>query len=321
MRETILITGGAGYIGKVLLEKLIADESVEKIICIDKDILEKSLVENSKVIFIHKNLIEDWESEIKSLAGDLNITKVVHLAWQTREIYGNKSLQHIWNIEASKKLFQYFFKTKSTKTLVVFSTVALYGAYSENAFDDIFTEADPALITDYVYAEEKRIMEMDLKSAWNSYLPRYEKNENFHKSIYIIRPVSTARPFIYSQFMPGTNSWARQFISKLDIVNAVIVLVNSYKKNEYKIYNLVPDGGYIDAKEMGQILNKKVIHITPFFVRILCFFAWHLTRGKIPTGRGVWTSYSYPIIVDGTKITRDFDFKYTKNIRQAVIDN
>jgi hypothetical protein len=131
------------------------------------------------------------------------------------------------------------------------------------------------------------------------------------------------------QFMPATRGWARQFVHEQDIVNASVVMSFSQKNNKENIsehnienkiakYNLCPSGGYIDAKEMANLLNKKCIYLHPQLVRVLCFFAWHLTLGKIPTSSGVWKAYSYPIIVDGSKIEHDFgDFKYSKNIREA----
>ena len=91
-REVFLVTGGSGYVGKILLEKLILDSRVEKIILIDKDDLRKDLKENKKIIFIHKNLADnslyDWESEVKKIEvrEKILVTKVVHLAWQIRRL-------------------------------------------------------------------------------------------------------------------------------------------------------------------------------------------------------------------------------------------
>ena len=43
MKENFLVTGGSGYVGKLLLEKLIGDIRAEKIIVIDRDDLREDL--------------------------------------------------------------------------------------------------------------------------------------------------------------------------------------------------------------------------------------------------------------------------------------
>lgn len=355
MKENFLVTGGAGYVGKILVQKLIDNPNVDKIIVIDKSDLDVNLVNNSKVYFIHKNLIDNWEEDVWKLEieNGFKVTKVVHLAWQIRTMYGKRNLQNKWNIFGSQKVFEFVKKHDNVKTLVHFSTVASYGAFSTNSFQEVFTEEKPFRKTDYLYAEEKRIVEENLDNiSWGK------------KDVFVIRPASITGPlgrertsfglqsalagkiksknflenFIFNiikkflNFMPATHGWARQFVHEEDIVQAVLVM-SFYKGGEHRTiqkYNLCPhftdvsrgELNYIDAKEMGAMLNKRVVYLPPFVVRLLSFLAWHGTLGKVPTSTGVWKAYSYPIIVDGSKIERDFpNFKYQKSIREAYLDN
>ena len=61
---------------------------------------------------------------------------------------------------------------------------------------------------------------------------------------------------------------------------------------------------------MARAVGKKTLSVSPWMVRLAFFFAWHLARGMIPTSRGVWKGYSYPIPVDGSKVTRMLGYEY-----------
>jgi nucleoside-diphosphate-sugar epimerase len=341
MSNIYFVTGGSGYVGKVLLKKVLEENLADKVIVLDKDELREDFKNNTKVVFIKKNLVENWEEEVAKFAP----THVVHLAWQIRTMYGKKKLQNHWNIDGSERVFNFVKNTPSVKTFVHFSTVASYGAFPDNTFEKVFTEEDKFRVTNYLYAEEKRIVEEVLQKV-------FAQNDS-SKNIFVIRPASITGPsgrerssfglqsalsgkiasqnFLFKiiskvlQFMPGTHGWARQFVFEEDIVNAVLTMFKEEKKwSGINVYNLCPkevdqnSKNYIDANEMGQMLGKKVIFFPPVLVRVLCFFAWHLTLGKIPTSSGVWKAYSYPIVVDGRKIEKDFPtFKYKKTIREA----
>lgn len=340
MKEVFFVTGGAGYVGNLLIQKLIENIGVEKIVVLDKDPLREDLRTNMKVVFIQKNLVENWEE----IVSNFNPTKVVHLAWQIRTMYGKEKLQNHWNIDGTQKVFDFVKNSPTVKTFIHFSTVASYGAFPTNTFLEVFTENIPFRKTNYLYAEEKRIAEENLDKMF-TFIP----GETGTKNIFVIRPASitgqkgrertsfglqsalsgkiASQNFLFKmiskalQFMPATHGWARQFVHENDIVNAVLTMSFSHKTfSGINAYNLCPGGGYIDAKEMAGMLHKKCVYIHPQLIRVLCFLAWHGTHGKVPTSRGVWKAYSYPIIVDGSKIERDFpEFKYQKNIRQAYL--
>jgi hypothetical protein len=61
--------------------------------------------------------------------------------------------------------------------------------------------------------------------------------------------------------------------------------------------------------------------VHPYLVRFVFFLAWHATRGRIPTGRGLWRSYSYPVVVDGSALTKAYGYRYRYGTKDAFAKN
>ena len=329
MKHTLLITGVAGYVGTMLVERFAARENVERIIGIDKEPKPEILKGIEKLVYLETNTADAWEEEARKYAPDI----VIHAAWQIRAIYGNKPLTWKWNIEGSDRIFDFAFGEESVKKLIHFSTVASYGAFADNSVDHFFTEDEPFRKTDYLYAEEKRIAEEHL-------LERYKRAKAAGKeiSVSIVRPAAITGPrgrfmrirfglqaalagqlkdsFAYRlvskmvSFVPVTPKWLRQFIHEDDVVNIIETL--SFKETPwaYEAFNICPPGETVRGKDMARAVGKKTVPVQPWMVRIPFFWLWHLTRGRIPTSAGAWKSYSYPIAVDGSKLSRLAGYEY-----------
>lgn len=335
----LFITGGSGYVGAMLADQFAGREDVSSILLLDKEPFS-DLLENhphkSKISFIQANLGNaDWQEKVKAFAPDV----IVHTAWQIREMYGNRKTQWNWNVDGSDHVFDLAFSLPTVKKLIYFSTVSSYAAYSSNSIDHYFTEEEPFRKSDYLYAEEKRVVEEHLKA-------KYEASA--HKpQVFIVRPAAITGPrgrfmrvrfglqaalsgqlkkgiiqrtiSTLVSFVPVTPKWLRQFIHEDDVANIVELLAFTPVKGEYEIFNICPPGAPVLGKDMAEAVKKKTLPVPPWLVRIAFFFFWHGTRGRVPTSKGGWKSYSYPIAVDGSKLTRHAGYQYLYPSKDAFV--
>lgn len=341
-KKTIFITGGAGYVGAMLCDQFSKRDDVEKIVTIDKEPETDLTKGNAKIVYIHQNLADDgWQDKVREYKPSV----VIHTAWQIREIYGNRPLSWKWNIEASDKVFDFAFSHQYVESLVYFSTVASYGAFESNTLEHRFTEEEMFRKTNYLYAEEKRIAEEHLH---DKYLKLRSEGKKLPQ-ISIIRPAAITGPrgryarirfglqsalsgqlkgnFVYrlvsmlTSFVPVTKKWLRQYVHEDDITDIVELVSFGNVNHEYEVFNACPPGDVVLGKDMAQAVGKKTIPVHPYLVRAAFFVLWHLTRGKIPTAEGSWKGYSYPIAVDGSKITRLYGYTYKAPSKEAFVKN
>ena len=328
MKHTILITGAAGYVGAMLVEQFAKRDDVERIVGIDKEPIPDNFTTEPKLVYLHLNTIDDWEERARTYHPDI----VIHTAWQIREMYGDQATEWKWNIDGSDKVFEFAFTEKSVDRLVYFSTVSSYGAFASNTLEHRYTEDEPFRKSAYLYAEEKRVVEEHLKE-------RYEKSDE-HVAVSVLRLAAITGPrgrfmrirfglqsslsgalkgqgsFVYDlvslwvSWVPVTPKWLRQYIHEDDVTSIVERLSFGENGEGYEVFNICPPGPVVLGLDMAKAVGKRVLHIRPWMVRLAFFWVWHLTRGKIPTSPGSWKGYSYPIAVDGSKVTRVLGYHY-----------
>ena len=344
MKHTLFITGGAGYIGAMLCDQFAKRDDVEKIITLDKEDETELTSENPnkhKIVYIQSNTSDaNWEEKVKEHNPDV----VIHTAWQIRHMYGDEKTEWKWNIDGSDAIFNFAFTTPSVKKLVHFSTVASYGAFPENTIDHFFKEEEGFKKSGYLYAEEKRICEEHLEERYKK-----AKESGWNGQVFIVRPAAITGPrgrydrirfglqsalsgnlkrgfvnnivMLLTSYVPVTPKWLRQYIHEDDVTDLVALFSFTDLVGTYEVFNISPPGDAVLGHDMAEAVGKKTLPIYPWMARLAFFFFWHGTRGKIPTSPGSWRGYSYPIAVDGSKLTKQYGYQYKFPSKEAFSKN
>ncbi len=340
----IFITGGAGYIGAMLVDQYARRGDVEKVVTLDKE-PETALTTNhphkDKIVFIQSNSSDDgWEARVAEYEPEV----VINTAWQIRHMYGKEDTEWLWNIDGTDKVFDFAFTHPSVKKLIHFSTVASYGAFPENTVDHFYKESEGFKKSGYLYAEEKRISEEHLEERYKN-----AKNNGWEGQVFVVRPAAITGPrgrydrvrfglqsalsgnldksfvnriiSILTSYVPVTKNWLRQYIHEDDVTNIMTLFTFNTLEGSYEVFNISPPGDVVFGKDMAEAVGKKAIPIKPWMAQLAFFFFWHATQGKVPTSPGSWRGYSYPIAVDGSKLTKQYGYQYLYPSKEAFVKN
>lgn len=339
--RTILIVGGAGYVGEMLAEQMGKRLDVNQIILLDKEPQSEYSKKIPKVVYVQHNMADDgWQEIVRAYAPD----SVIHTAWQIRAMYGQASEQWRWNVEGSDKVFAFSLTEPSVRKVVYFSTASSYAARLDNSLTHYFTEAEGFRDDSYIYAHEKKVTEENLKRL-------FDETKAAGKpvpQVTVVRPAAITGPrgrfmrirfglqsalqgnlkggFInrlittLTAFVPATKGWARQFIHEDDVNDIVTKLVFEHMAWDYNVFNITPVGEPVLAPDMAAAVGKRVLPIVPWMARLAFFFFWHATRGKVPTCPGSWRFYSYPVLMSGQKLAQIYTCAYSSKDAFAYTD-
>ena len=260
VKDTFLVTGGCGFIGSHLIEKL--EKERVKVLCVD-DLSTgyKSNLKNSDLVNFVNVRIQDFET--KDFAE--TIKGVFHLAAQASvprsiEDFYNSSLN---NIQSTFKVFDW--ANKLEVPVVYASSSAVYGNLPIG--DDTIENYD--IISPY--AQDKLTMENYARMCWNVYKtpsmglrffnvygPRQDPTNPYSGviSIFIDRLLKKAPVIVNGGYQ------TRDFIYVKDIVN---VLVNSMamvqNQNGCNVFN-IGTGNSVTINKLLSIISE-ILGVAP----------------------------------------------------------
>lgn len=303
----ILITGSAGYIGSMLVNRLIK-EGARAILGIDLRAQPEQIPRHKNLKWITHDLSQrGWEG-FALQNGPFDA--VVHLAFKIRSPYGKTEAAKEENLAASGRVFEFAFKNKIPR-LIYSSSVAAYGAKKEN-IGRLLQENDRLLENKSPYGFQKRLVEemlvmlfAKLRPPTNTVVVRLNSvtgpvGQGLGSKFGLITFLKKLLPFVIETH----PAWARQFIHERDVEEILVKLLEAPpKKGSFDIYNAAPPS-YLTAKDIARVLGKKTIRFPQPLVRPAFWLAWHGTLGRIPTHPDSADGLIYPINVDSSKLKK-----------------
>ncbi len=252
--STILVTGGAGFIGSHLVDRLIADGAKE-VVVVDNMFLgsEENLNDAiSKGAILYKDDIEissslDYIFERHNIDIVFNCaTKALNYSFVNPKNAFNTNVNGILNILEHQRQGHF-------KTLVHFSTSEVYGTAVYEPMDEkhpinpTTTYAAGKAAADIALNSWVNMFDLDafIVRPFNNYGPR-QNHKGYMAGIIPItahRILNNINPEIH-----GTGLQSRDFIYVLDTVDAII-----------KLYQLMQKAESINISTDGQISMKEVI--------------------------------------------------------------
>jgi len=309
----ILITGAAGYIGKILVRKLSQNQNISTIFSLDKKPKPKDF-DNLKICYLRLDLTKNsWEEKIPEIP-DI----VIHLAFDIRTPYGKLKSQEFNNSSSTERILEYC-SNRKVKKLIYFSSVSAYGARPENIGK--FLKEDSELAENvYPYGVQKKKSEKMLeekKISTQIFIlrlasingPEGEKRKKI-SLLNFIKRISPILPVIHP-------AWARQYLHEEDVLRVVEFLIFREIKSQFEVFNLA-HFDFLTMSKMADLLHKKTVRIPAWVIRPIFFLAWHLIFGFLPVPPGSERFLIYPVNVDGSKIKK-FGFNYKYNSEEVFL--
>lgn len=258
--KTVLVTGGAGFIGSHLVDRLILD-GAKQVIIVDNLFLGSELnIEHALskgAIFFNEDI--EYKDSLEYIFKKYEIDIVFNLATKALNYsFINPANAFTTNVSGIINLLELQRKGKF-KSLCHFSTSEVYGTAVYEPMDENHPKAPTT-----TYAAGKAAADMAVESYVNMFdvdafivrpFNNYGPRQNYRGLLAGIIPITAWR--IYNNISPelhGDGSQSRDFIYVMDTVDAVVKLFLKMPKGES--VNISTDNCY----SMKEVLNKIIKH-------------------------------------------------------------
>jgi len=233
MKKTILVTGGAGFIGSHLCEKLLS--MGQKVICLDNVFTGSK--ENIQHLFSNPNFSFVEHDIINSFFSDTKIDQIYNLACPASPVHYQVNAIRTIKANTLGVINMLGLAKKQGARILQASTSEVYGDPMEHPQKESYRGNVNTIGPRACYDEGKRVAEtlfFDYHRKWgleikvvrifNTFGPKMAENDGRVVSNFIIQAINNKPITIY-----GRGNQTRSFCYVSDLVDGLIKMMNSTK--------------------------------------------------------------------------------------------
>lgn len=307
-RNSVLVTGAGGYIGRQLIEALALDRRDLKTV-VAADVRKPT--PDERLTGIDYVTADIRSSELIDIFRRFSIDTVVHLATiVTPGRKSNREFEYSVDVLGTENVLNACFESR-TKKLIITSSGAAYGYYADNPewLDENDTLRGNA---EFAYSHHKRLVE--------EMLGRY-RNEHPELNQLVLRPGTVLGATTNNQitalfqktFIMGLRGAATPFVFiwDQDVVGCILKGIIS---DATGIYNLAGDG-VLTMKEIAGLMDKPYVSLPVGFVRAVL---WMLKKlGLSQYGPEQANFLRYRPVLSNRRLKKEFGYIPQKTTRQV----
>lgn len=297
-----VITGGSGYIGSRLIERLLERDDTERIVIAD---VRRPRVPKSDTEFVECDVSGP---RIHSLLADEKPDCLIHLAFILNPIHDESKMYSV-DVNGCQNVLNAASNAGVKHVLVTSSTTA-YGAWPDNPVP--MAEDYPLRgVPEFEYARDKAESDR-ICQLWALKHPKAVMT--------IVRPSIVLGPNVNNfisrswelfPFMPLLNGDDPpvQYVHEDDLVEAVTGLLTGKKKG---VYNITGDGT-MTWSDCAAIVGLKTRRISFNAMFKIMKVLWKLHMPKVESPPGLLYFLRYPWVASNEKVKKELDWqpKYT----------
>lgn len=303
--KRVAITGISGYIGDLLVNRLIHRNNIEKIAGID---LKKPKCNSPKLQFY----CQDISESIDKIFLENDVNTAINLAFAVKPTHNKKDAKQT-DIGGINNFLDACVKA-GVKNILYLSSHTVYGAHPDNTLplgENAPLRPMPGFQYSWDKAEAERILQ-------DFAMLHEDVCVSVLRSCPVIGP-NAARSVVTAMLKPVMIRVAGydpqiQFVHENDLVEIISHLLDQPRAG---IFNVSGDGN-MRYSEIAGLRGKRNIALPEQMLRFIMWFSWLLHLQKDSPTSGL-EFIKYPPIVSTEKIKREMGFQFGYSCRDALL--